>query len=171
MKIVTGVVHAGKTTMLEASGAMFVRWDDWFPLYIESETGRKKISGIVPEEYLEHPSLARKLLAITPDMLEKVCREVSDEFRNFADFADFSEVPVYAVDAVRRPGDSVIIVAAPDYDELLSRVMKIRKCDAEKAGKIIIKEADELDKIKWDHYISHVNALIFASSARCSSSP
>lgn len=171
MKIVTGVVHAGKTTMLEASGKMFVRWDDWFPLYIEAEKGKQSISDIVPSEYLEHPYLARKLLAITPDMLEKVCQAVSDEFRNFADFADFAEVPVYAVNAVRRPDDSVIIVAAPDYDELLKRVMKVRKCDADKAGRIIIKEANELDEIEWDHYISHVNALIFASSARYSASP
>lgn len=171
MKIVTGVVHAGKTTMLESSGKMFVRWDDWFPLYIEADKGKQSIAGIVPSEYLEHPSLARKLLAITPNMLEDVCQAVSSEFREFAEFAEFAEVPVYAVKAVRRPGDSVIIVAAPEYDELLSRVMKIRKCDADKAGKIIIKEADELDAIEWDHYISNVNALIFASSARCSSSP
>jgi hypothetical protein len=171
MKIVTGVVHAGKTTMLESSGKMFVRWDDWFPLYIEADKGKQKLAGIVPKEYLEHPSLARKLLAITPDMLDEACKVISDEFRDFADFADFAEVPVYAVNAVRREGDSIIVVAAPDYDELVRRTMNVRKCDAEKAGRMIIQAANELDAIEWDYYISHVNALIFASSARCSSSP
>lgn len=171
MRIITGVVHVGKTTMLEASGKMFVRWDDWFPLYIAAESGKQQISNIVPSEYLEHPSLARKLLALNPDMLNQVCHAVSNAFREFAEFAEFAEVPIYAVNAVRRPEDSVIIIAAPEYDELVRRVMQVRKCDAEKAGRIIIKEADELDKIQWDHYVSHVNALIFASSARCSASP
>jgi dephospho-CoA kinase len=166
MKIVTGVLHAGKTTMLESSGQMFVRWDDWFPLYIEADKGKQSIADIVPSEYLEHPSIARKLLAITPDMLEKVCKAVSDEFRNFAEFAEFAEVPVYAVNAVRRDGDTVIIVSAPNYDELLRRIMQIRKCDSDKASRIIIKEAAELDAITWDHYISNANELIFASSVR-----
>lgn len=171
MRIVTGVVHAGKTTMLESSGKMFVRWDDWFPLYIEADKGKQQIADIVPKEYLEHPYLSRKLLAITPDMLDKVCHAVSEEFRNFADFADFVEVPVYAVNAVRKSGDTVIIVAAPEYDELASRIMKIRKCDAEKAGKMIIQSANELDAIEYDHYVSCVDELIFASCVRYSSWP
>lgn len=171
MKIVTGVLHAGKTTMLESSGKIFVRWDDWLPLYISSDIGKQKIADIVPSEYLEHPSLLKKLLAITPDMFQKVCQIVSEDFRVFADFADFAEVPIYAVSAVRRPDDLVIIVAAPEYDELLKRIMEIRKCDADKAGNLIIQSANELDAIEWDHYISNVAALIFSSSARCSAAP
>lgn len=166
MNIVTGTIHAGKTTMLESTNSVFVRWDDWFTLYIASNSGKQCIANIVPAEYLEHPSLTRKLLAITPEMLTEVCVAVSNHFRDFANFAEFVEVPIYAVNAVRREGDIVAVIASPDYDILLERIMSIRKCDADKAAQMIIKSSNELDTIKWDHYISNLQDFNCAFSSR-----
>lgn len=160
MNIVTGILHSGKTSILEASEKIFVRWDDWFPLYIEKEKGRQQIKGIVPDEYLEYPSLARKLLAITPSMLDKVCHAVSNDFIEFAIFADYVEVPIYAVPAVRREGDVVIIVVAPEYDELVNRIIKVRKCNADKARSMIIESTSQLDSIECDYYVSNTSELI-----------
>lgn len=157
MRIVTGLLHVGKTTLLEQSGKMFARWDDWFPVYLQSQSGIERISHIVPSEYLEHPGLVRKLLAVSPDMMQSVCNVVADTFREFASFTDFVEVPIYALSSIKRDGDIVIAVDSPGQGTLIERCMTIHKCNRDRATKMVANQSHELS---FDCRVNDVQDLL-----------
>lgn len=162
MNILTGVIHSGKTTALETALIPYISWDLWLREYLGKPEAKTELGSLIPDLYFDIPFFITRYIALHDEIQIELCLRLAKSFRDeyVRRKCKIAEIPLYALRALQRQGDTTIAWNAPDDDVLIQRYINVRQCTEAEAKQFIGQVHKMMSAVDPDHIAQTSNDLL-----------